>query len=119
MITHFDYPLSSLTKQILTTLSPYDLVQIIMDPLMSTVISFSGSLFNLITTLIKKSTATDTHKSEHYCIRFYFRLSVSTPTTYRTVIYIMNIGRPSFVTELSSISIFLFVETANKFYALP
>ena len=53
MNIHFDNPLQSLTKQILTTLSLYNLVQVINKPLTGAVISLTGLLFDLTMTSIK------------------------------------------------------------------
>ena len=56
------------------------------------------------------------HKSDHYCTKSYFNVSVSMPSTlYRTVRNIANIDRPSFIAELSSVSEFSSVENANQF----
>ena len=53
MNIHFDNPLQSLTKQILTTHSLYNLVQVIKNPHTGAVISLTGSLFDLTMTSIK------------------------------------------------------------------
>ena len=67
-------------------------------------------------TSIKKSTATDSLESDHYCNKSYFNVSVSKPSTLcRTVRNIANIYRPSFIAELSSVSEFSSVEKANQF----
>ena len=69
----------------------------------------------------KKSIVTDSLESEHYCTNSYFNVSVSKPSTlYRTVRNFVNIERPSFIAELSSVfscSVleFSFVEKANQF----
>ena len=49
---HFDNPLESLTKQTLTTLSLYNLVQVINKPTHTEVISLTGLLFDLTMTSI-------------------------------------------------------------------
>ena len=52
----------------------------------------------------KKSIATDSLESNHYCIKSYFNVSVAKPSTIcRTVRNIANIERPSFIAELSSV----------------
>ena len=67
-------------------------------------------------TSIKKSTVTDSLELDHYCNKSYFNVSVSrTSTLYRTVRNIANIGRPSFIAELSGVSEFSSVENANQF----
>ena len=64
----------------------------------------------------KKSTATDSLESDHYCTKSDFNVSVSKPSTlYRTVRNITNIDRPSFFAELSSVSEFSSVDNANQF----
>ena len=116
MNIHFDNPLQSQTKQILTTFSLYNLVQVIINPTHRCVTSLNGLLFDLTMTSIKKSTVTDSLESDHYCTKYYFNVSVSKPSTsYRTVGNIVNIDRPSFIAELSSVSEFSSVENANQF----
>ena len=67
-------------------------------------------------TSIKKSTVTDSLQSDHYCTKSYFNVSVSKPSTLdRTVTNIVNIDRPSFIDELSSVSEFSSVDNANQF----
>ena len=113
MNINFDNPLQSLTKQILTTLSLYDLVQVINKP-----IHRCGHIIDWVIVrpdddIHKKSTVTDSLESDHYCAKSYFNVSVSKPSTlYRTV---WNIDRPSFIAELSSVSEFSSVEKANQF----
>ena len=64
----------------------------------------------------KKCTVTDSLKSDHYCTKSYFNVSVSMPSTlYITVRNMTNIDRPSFNAELSSVSEFSSVENANQF----
>ena len=53
MNIHFDNPLQSLTKQTLTTLSLYSLVQVINKPTQGAVISLTGLLFDLTMTSIE------------------------------------------------------------------
>ena len=79
MNIHFDNPLQSLTKQTLTTLSLHNLVQVIN---MHT--HRCGHIIDWVVDLPddeiqKKSTATDSLKSNHYCIKSYFNVSVSKP----------------------------------------
>ena len=116
MNIHFDNPLQSLTKQTLTTLSLYNLVQVINKPTHR-----CGHIIDCVIVrpdddIHKKSTVTDSLESDHYCTKSYFNVSVSKPSTiYRTVRNIVNIDRPSFNAKLSSVSEFSFVEKANQF----
>ena len=111
MNIHFDNPLQS--KQTLTTLSLYSLVQVINKPT-----NRCGHIIDWVIVrpdddIHKKSTATDSLESDHYCAKTYFNVSVFKPSTlYRTV---RNIDRPSFIAELSSVSEFSSVENANQF----
>ena len=116
MNIHFDNPLHSLTKQTLTTLSLHSLVQVINKP--------SHGYSHIIDWVIvlpdddnhKKSSATDSLESDHYCTKSYFNASVSKPSTLcKTVKNIANIDRPSFIAELTSVSEFSSVEKANQF----
>ena len=114
MNIHFDNPLQSLTKQTLTTLSLYNLVQVISKPT-----HMCGHVIDWVVVrpdddIHKKSTATDSPESDQYCIKSYF--NVSRPTIYRTVRNIANVDRPTFIAELSSVSEFSFVEKANQYY---
>ena len=64
----------------------------------------------------KKSTATDSLESDHYCTKSYFNVSVSKPSNlYWTARNIAKIYRPSFIAELSSASQFSSVEKASQF----
>ena len=64
----------------------------------------------------KKSSATDSLESDHYCTKSYFRVSVSKPSTLtRTVRNMANIDRLSFIAEHSSASEFSFVEKTNQY----
>ena len=116
MNIHFDNPLQSLTKQTLTTLCLYSLVQVINKP-----IHWCGHIIDWV--IVRpdddthtKSTVTDSLESDHYCTNSYFDVSVSKPSTLcRTVRNIANIDRPSFIAELSSVSEFSSVENANQF----
>ena len=107
MNIHFDNSLQSQTKQTLTTLSLYNLVQVINVPTHR-----SGHIIDWIIVrpdddIHQKSTVTDSLKSDHYCTKYYLNVSVSKPSTlYRVVRSIANIDRPSFIAELSSVSEF-------------
>ena len=113
MNIHFDNPLQSLTKQTLSTLSLYSLVQVINKPTHR-----CGHIIDCVIVrpdddIHRKFTVTDSLESDHYCTKSYFNISVSkTSTLYRTV---RNIDRPSFIAELSSVSEFSSVENANQF----
>ena len=112
MNIHFDNPLQTLTKQILTTLSLYNLVQVINKPTHRCGHIIDWVIVRPNDDIHKKSTATDSHESDHYCTKLYFNISDSKPsTTYRTVGNIANIDRPSFIAELSSVSEF----SSNQF----
>ena len=116
MNIHFDNPLQSLTKQTLTTISLYSLVQVINNPTHR-----CGHIIDWVVVrpdddIHKKSTVTDSLESEHYCTKSYFNVSVSKRSTlHRTVRNIANIDHPSFFAEFSSDSEFLYVENANQF----
>ena len=116
MNIYFDNPLQSLTKQTLTTLSLYNLVQVINKPTHR-----SGHIIDWVIVrpdndIHRKSTVTYSPESDHYCTKSYFNISVSKPSTlYRNVRNIANIDRPSFIAELSSVSEFSSVENANQF----
>ena len=112
-----DNPLQSLTKQTLTTLSLYNLVQVINKPthrcgrIIDWVIARPDDDIHI------KSTATDSLESDHYCTKSYFNVSFSKPSTlYRTVRNIAKIDGPSFIAELSSVSEFSSVEKASQFF---
>ena len=67
------------------------------------VISLIGSLFNLTKNIHEKSTVADSLKSDHYCIKSYFNVSVAKPSTlFMSVGNMANIDRLSFIAELSS-----------------
>ena len=116
MNIHFDNPLQSLTKQTLTTFNLYNLVQVINKPTHK-----CGHIVDWVVVrpeddIQRKSTVTDSLESDHYCIKSYFNVSVSTPSTlYRTVRNIANIDRLSFIAELSSVSEFSSVEKESQF----
>ena len=113
MNIHFDNPLQSLAKQTLTTLSLYNLVQVINKPTHGCGHIIGWVIVRPDDDIRKKSTVSDTLESEHYCTKSYLNVSVS--TLYRTVRYIANIDRQSFIAEISSISESSSVEKANQF----
>ena len=116
MNIHFYNPLQSLTKQTLSTLSLYDLVQVINKPTHRCGHIIDWVIVRPDDDIHRKSTVTDSLESDHYCTKSYFNISVSKPSTlYRTVRNIANIDRPSFIAELSSVSEFSSVENANQF----
>ena len=116
MNIHFDNPLQSLTKQTLSTLSLYGLVQVINKPTHRCAHIIDWVIVRPDDDIHRKSTVTDSLESDHYCTKSYSNISVSKPSTlYRTVRNIANIDRPSFIAELSSLSEFSSVENANQF----
>ena len=116
MNMHFDNPLQSLTKQTLTSLSLYNLVQVINKPTHRCGHIIDWVIVRPDDDIHKKSTVTDSLESDHYCTKSYFNVSVSKPSTlYRTVRNIAKIDRPSFIVELSGVSEFSSVENANQF----
>ena len=116
MNIHFNNPLQSLTKQTLSTLSLYGLLQVINKPTHRCGHIIDWVIVRRDDDIHKKSTVTDSLESDHYCTKSYFNVSVSKPSTYyRTVRNIANIDRPSFIAELSSVSEFSSVENANQF----
>ena len=116
MNIHFDNPLQSLTKQTLTTLSLYSLIQVTSKPTHRYGHIIVWDIVRPDDYIHRKSTVTDSLESEHYCTKSYFNVSVSKLyTLYRTVRNIANIDRPSFIAELSSVSEFSSVENANQF----
>ena len=117
MNIHFDNPLQSQTKQTLTTLSLYSLVQVINKPTHMCGHIIDWVIDRPVDDIHRKSTVTDSLESDHYCTKSYFNVTVSKPSTlYRTVRNIANIDRPSFIAEVSSVSVFSSVENANLFY---
>ena len=116
MNMHFDYPLQSLTKQTLITLSLYDIVQVINEPTHKCGHIIDWVIVRPDDDIHRKSTVTDSLGSDHYCTKSYFNISVSKPSSLNgTVRNIANIDRPSFIAELSSVSEFSSVENANQF----
>ena len=116
MNVHFYNPLQSLTKQTLTTLSLYNLVQVINQSTHRCGHIIDWVIVRPDDDIHIKSTVTDSHESDHYCIKSDFSVSDSMPSTsYRTVRNIAKIDRPSFIAELSSVSEFSSFENANQF----
>ena len=98
MNIHFDNPLQSLTKQTLSTLSLYNLVQVINKPTHRCGHIIDWVIVRPDDDIHKNSTVTDTLESDHYCTKSYFNVSVSKPSTLnRTVRNIAKIDRPSFM----------------------
>ena len=115
MNIHFDNPLQSLTRQTLTTLRFYNLKKVNNKPTHGCGHIIDWVIVRPDDDIHKKSTATDSHESDHYCTKSYFDVSVSRPSTlYRTVRNIAKIDRP-FIAEHSGVSEFLSVENANQF----
>ena len=100
----------------MTTLSLHNIVKVNCRPT-----HMCGHIIEWVTVLLnddihRKSTATDSFESDHYCTKSYFNVTVSKPSTlYRTVRNIANIDRPSFIAELSSVPMFSSVEKVNQF----
>ena len=112
----FDNPLQSLTKQTLTTLGLYNLVQVINKPTHRCGHIIDWVIIRPDDDIHRKSIVADLLESDRYCTKSYFNVSVSKPSTlYRTVRNIAKIDRPSFIAELSSVSEFSYVENANQF----
>ena len=117
MNIHFDNQLQSLTKQALTTLSLHSHVQVINKPTHRCDHIIDWVVVRPDDDIHRKSTDTDSLESDHYCIKSYFNVPVSKPSTlYRTVRKMANIEHPSFIAEHSSVSEFSSVEKANQFY---
>ena len=116
MNIHFDDPLQSLTKQTLTTLRIYNLVQVIDKPAHRCGHIIDWVIVRPYDDIHQNLLLLDSLESDHYCTKSYFNVSVSKPSTLcRTVRNIANIDRPSFIAELSSVSEFSYVENANQF----
>ena len=116
MTIHFDNPLQSLTKQTLTTISLHSLVKFINKP--------THKCGHIIVRVVvradydnhRKYIVTDSHESDHYCIKSNINVSVSKPSTLcRTVRNMANIDQPSFIAELSSVSEFSSVAKTNQY----
>ena len=74
MNIHFYNPLQSLTKQTLTNLSLYNLVQVINEPTHRCGHIIDWVIVRPDDDIHIKSTVTDSHESDHYCIKSYFSL---------------------------------------------
>ena len=86
MNIQFDNPLQSLTKQTLSTLSLYGLVQVINKPTHRCGHIIDWVIVRPDDDIHRKATVTDSLESDHYCTKSYFNVSVSKPSTlYRTV----------------------------------
>ena len=107
MNNHFDNPLQSLTKQTLTTLSLYNLVQVINKPTHRCGHIIDWVIARPDDDIDKKSTITDSLESDHCCNISYFNVSVSKPSTiYKTVRNMANIDCSSFIAVLPKVSEF-------------
>ena len=99
---------ASFAPQTLSTLSLYSLVQVINKPTHRCGHIIDWVIVRPDDDIHRKSTVTDSLESDHYCNKSYFNISVSKPSTlYRTVRNIANIDRPSFIAELSSVSVLI------------
>ena len=107
MNIHLENPLQSLAKQTLTTLSLYNLVQVINKPTHWCDHIIDSVIVRPDDDIHRKSTVTDSLQSDHSCTKSYFNVSVSKPS----MLYICYI----FNAELSSVSEFSSVEKANQF----
>ena len=79
MYIHFDYPLQSLTKQILTTLGLCSLVQVINEPTHRCSHITVWVVVRPDEDIHRKSTITDSLDSELYCTKSYLNVSFSKP----------------------------------------
>ena len=77
MNIHFDNPLQSPTKQTLTILSLYSLVQVINKPTQRYGHIIDWVVYRPDYDIHEKSTVTDSLESDHYCIKSNFNASVS------------------------------------------
>ena len=115
MNIHFDNQLQALTKHGLTTLSLYNIVQVINKPthkcghIVIIMMIISKFIIDWVVSrsdddIHKKSTVTVSLTSDDNCIKSYFNVSVSKPSTlYRTDRNMANIDRLSFIAEHSSV----------------
>ena len=81
MNIHFDNPLQSLTKQTLTTLSLYNLDQVINKTTHKCAHIIDWVIVRPDDDIHGKSTAADSLESDHYCTKSCFNVSVSMPST--------------------------------------
>ena len=115
MNIHLDNPLQSLTKQTLTTLSLYNLVQVINKPTHRRGHIIDWVIVRPDDDIHKKYTVTDSLESYHYCTKSYFNVSVSKPSNlYMTVRNIVKIDRPSFIAELLVFQSFHLLKIQNS-----
>ena len=111
---HFDNPLQSLSRQTFSTLSLHSLIQVINKPTHRCGQIIDWVVVRLDDDIHRKSTVTDSLASDHYCLKSYFNVSVSKPSTlYRTVRNMANIDRPSFIAELLSVSEFSCINVSS------
>ena len=104
MNVHFDNPLQSLIKQILSTLSHHNLVQVINKPTHKCGHIIYWVVVRPNDDIHKTCNITESLEANHYCINAYFNVSVSKPSTLCRIDRNMaNIDRPSFIAELSSV----------------
>ena len=89
MNIHFDNLLQSLTKQTLTTLSLYSLAQVINKPNHKCGHIIDWVIVRPDDEIHEKSTVSDSLESDHYCIKYYFNISVSKPSTLCWTVKIM------------------------------
>ena len=82
MNIHFDNPLQSLTKQTLSTLSLYSLVQVINKPTHRCGHIIDWVIVRPDDYISRKSTVTDSLESDHYCTKSCFYISVTNPSIY-------------------------------------
>ena len=74
MNIHFDNPLQSLTKQTLSTLCLYSLVQVINKPTHRCGHIIDWVIVRPDDDIHRKSTVTDSLESDHYCNKSYFNI---------------------------------------------
>ena len=106
MNIHFDNPLQSLTKQTLTTLSLYNLVQVINMPTHRCGHIIDCVIFYLTMTSIENPLL-QTHLNQTIIALYPTSMFQSLSLLTYTGLDIANIDRPSFIAELSSVSVFI------------
>ena len=115
MNIHFDNPLQSQANLAWTTLSLYDLVKVINKPTHSCGHIIDWVIIRPDDDIHEKCTVTDTLESDNYCSKYYFNISVSKPSnTCWTVWNMVNVDRPSFISVLSSVSVFSSDKKVNQ-----
>ena len=115
MNIHSDNPLQSLTNQTLTTLNLYDLSKSLMGPLIYAVISLTGLLFDLMMTSIENLLLLTHLNQTIIALNPTSMFQSLSSTLFRTVWNMANIGRSSYIAELSSVSEFSSVEMLNQY----